>query len=83
MACQHFGTQVAGDRHDFVVAQVGVLEQPMYLNREQAAAILHVKPKTLANWASQGKGPRYRKAGGRVVLYTLGDLQAWVDERAN
>ena len=55
--------------------------QPRYLNREQAAAFLHVQPKTLANWASQGKGPKFRKPGGRVVLYTQEDLEAWVDGR--
>lgn len=54
--------------------------QPTYLNREQAAAIIHVQPKTLANWASQGKGPKFRKPGGRVVLYTLEDLQARVEQ---
>jgi hypothetical protein len=54
--------------------------QPTYLNREQAAAIIHVQPKTLANWASLGKGPRFRKPGGKVVLYTLEDLNAWVQE---
>ena len=52
---------------------------PTYLNREQAAAFLHVQPKTLANWASLGKGPKYRKPGGRVVLYTRTDLEAWVN----
>lgn len=54
--------------------------QPTYLNREQAAALLHVQPKTLANWASQGKGPRFRKPGGKLVLYTHADLEAWVNE---
>ena len=53
--------------------------QQTYLNREQAAAILHVQPKALANWASQGKGPKFRKPGGKVVLYTLMDLEAWVN----
>lgn len=52
--------------------------QPTYLSREQAAAFLHVQPKTLANWASQGKGPKFRKPGGRVVLYARSDLEAWV-----
>jgi hypothetical protein len=39
------------------------------LNDEQAAEILKVKPKTLATWRSQGRGPRYRKSG-RFVEYT-------------
>jgi hypothetical protein len=53
--------------------------QPTYLNREQAAAFLHVQPKTLANWASQGKGPKFRKPGGKVVLYPRMELEAWVN----
>lgn len=56
--------------------------QPRYLNREQAAAILHVQPKTLANWACQGKGPKFRKPSARVILYAVEDLQAWVNGEA-
>jgi predicted DNA-binding transcriptional regulator AlpA len=65
----------------FLFLETHMEVQPRYLNREQAAAFLHVQPKTLANWASQGKGPRFRKPGGRVVLYTQDDLEAWVDGR--
>jgi predicted DNA-binding transcriptional regulator AlpA len=53
--------------------------QSNYLSREQAAAFLHVTPKTLANWASQGKGPKFRKPGGRLVLYAIDDLEAWIN----
>lgn len=34
---------------------------------------------TLANWRSQGKGPRYVKAGARRVLYRRADLDKWMD----
>lgn len=51
---------------------------PTYLSREQAATLLHLKPKTLANCAAEGKGPRFLKAGGKRVLYALGDLEAWL-----
>jgi hypothetical protein len=54
--------------------------QSVYLSREQAAVFLHVQPKTLANWASQGKGSKFRKPGAKVVLYTRMDLEAWVNE---
>lgn len=56
--------------------------RPTYLSREQAAAFLHVQPKTLANWASQGKGPKFRKLSGKLVLYAVEDLQAWVNGEA-
>ena len=32
----------------------------------RAAAILGVKPGTLATWRSQGRGPRFRKSGRRI-----------------
>lgn len=56
--------------------------RPTYLSREQAAAFLRVQPKTLANWASQGKGPKFRKPSGKLVLYAIEDLQAWVNGEA-
>ena len=34
---------------------------------------------TLANWRSQGKGPRYVKAGARRVLYRRTDLDKWME----
>ena len=36
------------------------------VNRANAALILDKTPKTLAQWASMGIGPRVRKVGGRV-----------------
>jgi len=42
------------------------------------AEYLGVTPKTLAQWRSQGKGPRYRKAGG-FVRYRWADVDRWFD----
>jgi hypothetical protein len=39
------------------------------LSDQEAAAILNVKPETLATQRSKGKGPRYLKSGRRV-FYT-------------
>lgn len=36
----------------------------------------HVR--TLKNWRSQGRGPRYHKIGNRV-LYRRSDVQEWID----
>ncbi|GAB2531744.1 helix-turn-helix transcriptional regulator [Nocardia heshunensis] len=48
-----------------------------YLTRAQVAHRLQLAPKTLANWASIGKGPRcIRLAGGRV-RYPSEDYFAW------
>jgi hypothetical protein len=39
------------------------------MNRENAARYLDRKPKTLAMWATEGKGPPAHKAGGRVFYF--------------
>ena len=43
------------------------------LTTTDAAAYLHVSPRTLEKWRLQGDGPRYRKLVHRVV-YTQGDI---------
>ena len=53
----------------------------VYLNTNQAAEHLGLKPNTLAKMRVYGNGPTYRKHGFRV-LYALGDLDAWSDASA-
>lgn len=43
-----------------------------------AAPLAGVAPKTLENWRTLGLGPRFIKAGRRV-LYDPVDLRAWRD----
>lgn len=52
---------------------------PNLLRTEEAARWLGLSGRTLEKHRCTGTGPSYRKLGGRVV-YTLGDLQAWIDE---
>ena len=52
--------------------------QHEYMNRQEAANYLRVSVHTLADWASQRKGPRMYKIGRRV-LYKLEDLKAFVE----
>lgn len=47
----------------------------------EAAEFLQVSPRTLEGWRRRGEGPRYSRLG-TVVVYTVGDLQAFVNERA-
>lgn len=47
----------------------------------EAAEFLQVSPRTLEGWRRRGDGPKYSRLG-TVVVYTVGDLQAFVDERA-
>ncbi|MVU77095.1 helix-turn-helix domain-containing protein [Nocardia sp. ET3-3] len=47
-----------------------------WMSTEEVAERLKIPPKTLANWASLGKGPRFAKIG-RFRRYKLSDLLAW------
>jgi hypothetical protein len=51
------------------------LEDDGWLNVEQAAKLLGKKEQTLANWRSQGKGPKYTKNGSEVRY-----RREWIDE---
>lgn len=53
--------------------------QPL-LHEKDAAPLVGVEPKTLANWRTLGRGPKFIKAGKRV-MYDPADLKAWKDER--
>jgi len=56
--------------------------QPVRLLEPEAAAqLLGLARRSLANWRSQGRGPRYIKTGGRV-RYRTADLERWLDRRA-
>lgn len=48
---------------------------------EVAAAIPGITKNTLAMWRYEGRGPRYRKLG-RVVVYALDELEAWIEDGA-
>jgi hypothetical protein len=47
------------------------------LDRRNAALFLGRSPKTLAQWALQGKGPRSHDIGGRAFYY-LDECRAYV-----
>ena len=47
------------------------------MTRENAATYLGLKPKTLAMWAMEGKGPPTRRVGGRVFYYK-NDVDAFI-----
>lgn len=36
--------------------------------------------KTLKNWRVLGKGPKYRKLTGRVIVYPLDEIRAWIEQ---
>jgi hypothetical protein len=49
-----------------------------YLDEAEAAEYLRISQRTLARRRHEGRGPRYRKHGVKV-LYTVADLNAWSD----
>lgn len=51
-----------------------------FLTPAEAGAYLRVSDRTLENFRIDGGGPRYRKIG-RMVRYTIPDLDAWVESR--
>lgn len=54
---------------------------PRFVRTVEAAHLLGLSPRTLEKHRCDGTGPIYRKLGGRVV-YTVVDLQAWIDAAA-
>jgi len=49
------------------------------MREREAAVYIGVAPKTLANWRSAGKGPRFYKLG-RMIVYRREDLDRYFDE---
>jgi predicted DNA-binding transcriptional regulator AlpA len=47
------------------------------VDEAEAAAILGVNRKTVANWRWKGQGPKYSKIGRRLVRYHRADLAAF------
>ena len=47
-----------------------------HLSQRELARRLRVSPRTLEGWRWRGTGPRFIKAGGRVI-YRLEDIEAF------
>lgn len=56
-----------------------------YLSTKEAAELLHVDVRTLANWRCKGVGPAFIRASNGVrhgvVLYTRDDIDAYLAKR--
>jgi excisionase family DNA binding protein len=51
-----------------------------WLSREQVAERLKIPVRTLAAWASRGRGPKYYKFG-RWARYQLSDVMDWEEQQ--
>lgn len=50
-----------------------------FLTSREAAEYLRVKEETMSIWRYRGTGPRFRRAGRRI-LYAIEDLEAFLGE---
>lgn len=50
------------------------------MDRKNTANYLGCAPKTLADWAMKGKGPKYILLGGKA-FYFVADLDEWIAEQ--
>jgi excisionase family DNA binding protein len=55
-------------------------ESGRLLTEDEAAAYLRVRPRTLQRWRQLSRGPRYTRAGRRI-LYRMADLQEYLREQ--
>ncbi len=51
------------------------------LASRQAARYLGVSEAALRLWRSRGEGPRYFRAGEKLVRYRRADLDCWIESR--
>jgi predicted DNA-binding transcriptional regulator AlpA len=52
------------------------------LRAPEAAHYLRLAASTLAKLRCYGGGPKYSKAGQRIIVYDRADLDAWLGSRA-
>ncbi|MGB0593267.1 MAG: helix-turn-helix transcriptional regulator [Flavobacteriales bacterium] len=53
-------------------------ENLKFLTTRQLANMLSMSHRTLENWRGLGKGPRYRKVGGKI-LYDMRDVEDFIN----
>lgn len=56
-------------------------EQPSTLTPKQAASYLGISDAALRLWRSEDKGPRFFRAGDKLIRYRRADLDGWIEER--
>lgn len=57
---------------------------PICVNSTEAARLIGISPRTLANWRCRGTGPRYTHLGNdphSPVIYLYSDLEEYVHNR--
>lgn len=67
-----------GDGAHADVSQRHEVEMPTIATPMEVSTFTRIAPQTLARWRGEGKGPKFSKAGSRV-LYRREDVLAWLD----
>ncbi len=59
------------------------IEGRAVVSSTEAAQMLGISPRTLANWRVQGRGPAYVRIGKNrsPILYRVGDIESWLESR--
>jgi len=55
--------------------------EPHAFNESQAARYLGVSSGVLRLWRTEQKGPRFFRAGEKLVRYRRADLDSWIEAR--
>ncbi len=58
-----------------------VMEQEHTYAPPKAARYIGVSDGVLRLWRSQGKGPRFYRAGEKLIRYRRSDLDTWIESR--
>lgn len=61
--------------------QLDMAESTLLVDTPTVARLLGMSPGTLANWRSQGVGPKFYKCGGRV-RYVIAEVAQWLRQEA-
>ncbi len=56
-------------------------EQPNTLTPKKAASYLGISEAALRLWRSEGRGPRFFRAGEKLIRYRRADLDSWIEAR--
>lgn len=58
-----------------------IQDVPNVLTPRKAAQYLGISEAALRLWRSRGEGPRYFRAGEKLVRYRRADLDFWIEAR--
>ena len=53
---------------------------PQFLNESSAAKYLSISVKSLQRWRFERRGPAYSKVGGKIVRYSIDDLNHFFEQ---